>query len=152
MKSQDDEKADGLRRLGALNSRPERVKERLFVEEQFFDPRDLVQVKYEMLRRVDTDGEPVGSTAERFGFSRNAFYEARRAFRREGIAGLSPKKRGPKAGHKMTPEALSELEIALERDPALNSEQLVEIARRDLGISVHPRTVERALEKVKKNS
>jgi hypothetical protein len=44
-----------------LNPSPERVTDELFQE--FFDPRDLVQVKYEMLRRVQTEGQPVGRSA-----------------------------------------------------------------------------------------
>ena len=152
MEPEDENKLAELQRLGCLNPRPEGVKEAYFVEDGFFDPRDLVQVKYEMLRRVNTDEEAVGRTAELFGFSRNAFYEARRLFEREGIAGLNPKKRGPKGGHKITAEVLSRFQQALEDDPSLDSGQLVEFARREFGITVHPRSIERALEKRKKNS
>ena len=40
----------------------ERVSDRLFQTYLFFDPRDLLQVKYEMLGRVVIDGQPIGST------------------------------------------------------------------------------------------
>ena len=47
-----DSKGESLRQQGVLNPHPEKVAEPLFHGSEFFDPRDLVQVKYEMLRRV----------------------------------------------------------------------------------------------------
>ena len=45
-------KRQTLRRHGTLNPEPESVTDPLFHGNDFFDPNDLVQVKYEMLRRV----------------------------------------------------------------------------------------------------
>ena len=59
-----------LQRQGTLNPRPMTVRDALFLEDDFFDPRDLVQVKYEMLRRVRTEGNSVTDAATNFGFSR----------------------------------------------------------------------------------
>jgi len=61
----------------------------------FFDRRDLVQVRYEMVRRVRTDGRPIAETATRFGVSRPPTTSSVRV-RARGICGLLPKKRGPK--------------------------------------------------------
>ena len=48
-----DEKLAALRAAHALNPAPETVRDQAFTSgDPFFDPRDLVQVKYEMLRRV----------------------------------------------------------------------------------------------------
>ena len=47
-----DSKGESLRQQGVLNPHPEKVADPLFHDSEFFDPRDLVQVKYEMLRRV----------------------------------------------------------------------------------------------------
>src|SRR5439155_26012875 len=41
------DKAEALREQGALNPRSHAVKSELFQDSDFFDPRDLVQVKYE---------------------------------------------------------------------------------------------------------
>ena len=73
-KDLDKKKLEILKKYGALNLRPERVKDTLFLEEEFFDPHDLMQTKYEMLRRVQKDGESVTQAASRFGFSRLSFY------------------------------------------------------------------------------
>ena len=54
----DDAKREALQRQGSLNRRPERVSDTLFTEDEFFDPCDVVQVKYEMLRRVRREERP----------------------------------------------------------------------------------------------
>ena len=90
-------KSRALQEHGALHSRPEQVHDPLFQQSEFFDPRDLVLVKYEMLRRVRVEGLSVTAAAKAFGFSRVAFYQAMAAFRQEGLPGLLPRRRGPKA-------------------------------------------------------
>ena len=73
-----DPKTEALRHQGCLNPHPERVTGPLFDASDFFDSRDLVQVKYEMLRRVRAEGEPISESAAAFGFSRPSFYLERR--------------------------------------------------------------------------
>jgi hypothetical protein len=86
----------------------------LFRIGDLFDPDDLVQVKYEMLRRLRLDKQSVSQSASAFGFSRPTFYQAGEDFQRDGLAGLLPSKRGPHQGHKLTPEVL-DLGLQLER-------------------------------------
>jgi hypothetical protein len=50
--SQRDLKERALEEAGVLNPDPESVTDGRFRSQEFFDPRDLVQVKYEMVRRV----------------------------------------------------------------------------------------------------
>ena len=50
-----DDKTAALRERRSLNRRPEKVTDPAFLKDEFFDPRDLVQVKYEMLRRVEME-------------------------------------------------------------------------------------------------
>lgn len=152
MTKKPDDKAKALRQRGCLNPRPERVRDELFDADEFFDPQDLVQVKYEMLRRVRAENRTVSRAAEDFGFSRPSFYEAQRQFDQEGLVGLVPKKRGPRAGHKLTPEIVDELAQAQSEDPSLGVEGLVEWVRNRFGKKVHRRSVERALARRKKNS
>ena len=52
-----EEKLAILRQTHTLHPHPERVRDPLFTSgSPFFDPRDLVQVKYELLRKVRVDG------------------------------------------------------------------------------------------------
>lgn len=69
--------------------------------------RDLLQVRHEMVRRHDIEEVPMAMTAKLFGVSLPTAYQAQAAFAAEGIAGLLPKRRGPKQGHKLTPEILA---------------------------------------------
>lgn len=146
------DKAEALRQRGSLNPDPDRVNDELFSSREFFDPQDLVQVKYEMLRKVRAEGKTVSGAAADFGFSRPAFYGAQRQFEKEGLVGLVPKKRGPRGGHKLTDEVLDDLEQALAGDPSLSIEDLLERVRISFGRKVHRRSVERALARRKKNS
>jgi transposase len=143
--SRHDPKAESLAAHGALHPHPEVVRDGLFQESDFFDPRDLVQVKYEMLRRVHHEGASVSAAARDFGLSRPSFYQAQAALTREGVEGLLPKRRGPKAGHKLTNEVVEFL-LRLKRDaPGLGGRVLAERVHERFGQRVHPRSIERAL-------
>src|SRR5713226_1720307 len=98
----DNQKA--LRQHGTLHPRPQDVRHPLFQGSDFFDPDDMIQVKYEMLRQVQVDNQPVSQAAQAFGFSRPSFYQAQSTFEQAGVAGLVPLKRGPRSGHKLTAE------------------------------------------------
>lgn len=145
-----DPKLKALREQGTLNPRPEDVKDRLFQENEFFDPRDLMQVKYEMLRRHQTEGEPATSAAQAFGFSRVTFYQVLKRFKEDGISGLLPKLRGPKRAHKLSEELVALMETAQASDPTLRSPALAELIKTRFDISVHPRSIERALARQQK--
>jgi hypothetical protein len=67
-----DPKSRALQQEGSLHPHPQQVTDELFLTHEFFDPRDLVQVKYEMLRRVQSEGEAVSHSAAHFGFPRSA--------------------------------------------------------------------------------
>jgi len=90
-KQPNDDKTENLKKCGAFNPHPQRVTETVFSDSvlEFFDPRDLVQVKYEMLRAVDKEGRSVKQVSEAFGFSRPAFYQALSQFKQEGVTGLA---------------------------------------------------------------
>jgi transposase len=147
---EDNAKAEALRRQRVLNPKPETVTDERFRTDEFFDPRDLVQVKYEMVRRVREERVTVTEATERFGFSRPTFYEARRALEAEGLAGLVPKPPGPKGAHKLTEEVMEFVEGLLEGSPGLASEELARRIAERFGRSVHPRSIERALERWEK--
>jgi transposase len=139
-----------LREQGTLNPRPKAVQHESFRGSEFFDPEDLLQVKYEMLRQVDVDKQPVSRAAKTFGFSRPSFYQAQAAFRESGLAGLLPQKRGPRSGHKLTPELMQfviQLRLA---EPAISSTQIAQRVAQRFGVSVHPRSIDRQLRHQKK--
>jgi transposase len=149
----DRDKVETLRRYHALNPHPEKVKDEVFIKgAPFFDARDLVQVKYEMLRRVREESLSVTEAAASFGFSRPSFYHAKAAFERGGLGGILPEHPGPKRAHKLTEEVMDFIEEAIERAGPLSSDDLASMIGEEFGISVHPRSVERAISRRKKNS
>jgi transposase len=140
-------KIEALRSCGALNRNPQKVRHPLFTEHDFFDPHDLVQLKYETIRAVDVDGRPIAQASADFGLSRPTIYEAQENFRQEGLGGLLPQKRGPKKARKLTPEVRLYLEELVASEPDLKAPVLAKRVRRRFGIVLHPRTIEKALVK-----
>ena len=145
-----DPKATALREQGVWYSHAARVTDALFLDHDFFDARDLLQVRYEMLRRVSADGVSVTDAARDFGVSRPTFYHLQSAFRAEGLAGLLPHKRGPQSGHKLTNEVIVFLERLLAEEATLRPATLAQRLVEQFNLEVHPRSIERALQREKK--
>jgi len=150
MSRRTDAKLQALRQARALNARPQRVADPLFGEGEFFDPRDLVQVKYEMLRRVLTEKRPVSEAATAFGFSRVAFYQVQSAFAEHGLPGLLAKRPGPRGAHKLSATVVEYLVQQHAADQGLRAKDLAEMVLKKFGLTVHPRSIERALAKRRK--
>lgn len=135
-----------LKAQGAVHPHPQAVTDPLFRDSAFFDPNDLAQVKYEMLRSVQKEGRAVVEAAQAFGLSRPVFYVAQESFKREGLPGLLPRKRGPKRPHKLSDEALSVLAQAIqEAGRILTGEELAAILRQRCGVQAHPRSILRRI-------
>jgi transposase len=140
-----DPKEAALAATRCLNPHPEQVRDPGFLASEFFDARDLVQVKYEMVRRVKADGAPVTEAAAAFGYSRPSYYQAAAALEASGLEGLVPARPGPRGAHKLTDEILAWAEDRLAADPALRPAQLAGPIEAAFGVRAHPRSVERAL-------
>jgi transposase len=131
---------------GAAHPHPQAVTDPLFRNSAFFDPNDLVQVKYEMLRSVQVEGRPVVDAAETFGLSRPVFYVTQGLFEHGGLPGLLPHKRGPKRPHKLTDETLAVLAQAVrEAGRMLKGEELAAVLSQRCGVQAHPRSIVRRL-------
>ena len=140
-----DPKIDALRQHASLNPYPQRVSDPLFVSGDFFDRRDLIQVKYEMVRRVRAEGQPIAQSAKAFGLSRPSFYQAQAALEREGLSGLLAKKRGPRHAHKLGAQVMGFVQELLSQEPSLSSSALASRVRQRFKLQVHSRSIERAL-------
>ena len=149
-KRKDNSKVAALRQQGCLHPHPEKVTDELFTVSEFFDPCDLLQVKYEMLRRVRVDKHSVSESAARFGLSRPSFYQAQTAYKEGGFPALLPRKSGPRRAHKLSEEVVDALLAAQVQDPKLGSKELVQLVEERFGFTVHRRSIERALARQKK--
>jgi transposase len=144
------QKRQTLQQQGSLNPTPDRVTDELFQQNDFFDPEDMVQVKYEMLRRVDIDKEPVGKTAAAFGLSRVTFYLTQCEFAKGGLSALVPKKRGPRGPHKLTGDVMEFILRERKGKPRPSAVVLSRRVKEQFELVVHPRTIERALRREEK--
>jgi transposase len=140
-----DPKADALLQEGTWNPSPEKVGDPKFRANEFFDPRDVVQVKYEMLRRVTVEKAPVTDVAQEYGVSRPTYYQAKTKLEEAGIAGLVPKKPGPRGPHKIQGAVLTFLKKRLVPGEPVRARALAALIQQELGVEVHPRTIERVV-------
>jgi transposase len=147
-----DPKEAALAATRCLNPHPEQVRDPAFAASEFFDARDMVQVKYEMVRKVKADGAPVTAAAAAFGYSRPSYYEAAAALEASGLEGLVPARPGPRGPHKLTGQILTWAEQQLAADPQLRPAQLAAPIEESFGVRVHPRTVEKALARRERHS
>jgi transposase len=144
------DKLAALQQHATLNARPDGVTHTLFATVEFFDPHDLLQVKYEMLRLVSVDKRPISEAAKACGLSRPAFYQAQAAFEQGGLAGLIRNKPGPHGAHKLTPAVMQFVTEARTADPGVSADRLAAWVRQRFGVQVHPRSIERQLLRKKK--
>ncbi len=140
-----DEKFQALRQSHTLHPHPDQVRDPLFTAgSPFFDSRDLVQVKYELLRRVQVEGDSIAHATTLFALSRPTFYTAQAAWERTGLIGLLPEVTGPRHAHKLTAEIL---ELLQPLACSLSSTELATWLREERHLIVHPRSIERALKR-----
>ena len=138
-------KAKALQEEGTLNPSPEKVDDPKFQEGSFFDPRDAVQVKYEMLRRVLVEKTPVTEATAEYGISRPTYYQAKASFLEVGIAGLVPEKRGPRGPHKLRGNVLAFLHRHHKSGEPIRAQAMAKLVLAEFNLKVHPRTIERVL-------
>jgi len=145
-----DAKSQALAQDGVLNPNPEAVRDALFADNLFFDAKDLVQVRYEMVRRHQVDGVAISEAAATFGVTRPTFYKAQSALQTAGLVGLLPSRRGPKDGHKISAEVIAFVSDLKAASPELTTSQCLDAIEARFGLKVHRRSLERALARKKK--
>jgi transposase len=145
----EDPKTSALLQEGTLNPFPEKVTDPKFRDSEFFDPRDVVQVKYEMLRRVSVDNLSVADATDEYGVSRPTYYQAKASFDQAGLAGLVPKKRGPRGPHKLHGKLLAFVQQQHLPGKPIRARELAKLIQEEFSVDVHPRTIERALREKK---
>ena len=138
-------KRQNLQATGTFNPRAAQVRHPLFQQSDFFDPEDLLQVKYESLRATEKDDYPLARAAQEFGLSRPTLYQAQKQFAQEGLGGLVPRKRGPRNPHKLTPKIRQHLLKLAALEPKPDALEMARRLRQRFKVKLHPRTLEKAL-------
>jgi transposase len=138
-------KVTALLAEGTFNPAAEKVRDPKFRAHEFFDPRDLVQVKYELLRRVSLEHTSVTAATAEYGVSRPTYYQTKAHFATAGITGLVPRKRDPRGPHKLRGEALAFVEQHLVAGEPVRARALAKLLHQHFALTIHPRTIERAV-------
>ena len=146
----EDQKSKELRTCRCLNPHPEKVKCDLFKKAGFFDARDLVQVKYEMVRKITVEKEAIRHAARQFGLSRPSAYKALDSFQKAGVTGLLRIKPGPRRAHKLNDKVIKFIEAQKSKSPSLTLSELVGRIENELGVVVHRRSIQRVMNCEKK--
>jgi len=136
-------KKDILMENGTFNKNYKNVKAAKFINDQFYDPMDIAQVKYEMLKEVEQNGITITDAADNYGFSRTAYYNIKDAFSSQGIKGLIPEKSGPKSPHKLTQTYQERIDEWVAGNPGISSNDIAALINQDGTIQINKRTVER---------
>jgi transposase len=143
-------KRKALLASGTLNPHPEAVRSELF-QMDFFDPYDLAQVKYEMLRAHSVDEDTVAEACRQFGLSRESFYQIQQAFRKLGFWSFLPHKRGRKGPLKLKGEILEFALAEQKENPDLDPGRLAALIRERYGIAIQRTTVLRGMKKKRRS-
>lgn len=141
-------KEEFLAKEGLLNAKPQRVRHALFRTHRFFDPLDLLQVRYEMLRLARVEEVSVAESSRLFGFSREYFYQREREFMAQGVGGLLGAPRGRTPLLARNQEIVNFIVQRKLADSELTGEALREEIRASFGVDCSRRTVERVVEKL----
>ena len=140
-------KDDTLKKNGCFNQNHESVSASIFQSDPFFDKKDVVQVKYEMIRAATREEDSITSIADAYGFSRKSYYQINESFKSGGLNALVPKKTGPKGPRKLKPEVLEFVEAYLVVHKNAKAQEISKQLETVKGIKVHPRSIYRYLEK-----
>ena len=139
-------KRDILMENGTFNRNYTKVTEQRFHADEFYDPQDLAQVKYEMLRTVreSRNGKQnVKEIANKFGFSRAGFYKIKESFEKGGVSTFVINKSGPRNARKLTSEYQEFIDGYLSDNPTASSDAIAKVLKTEKGLEVSKRTIER---------
>jgi transposase len=136
-------KQDILSENGTYNKNYSKVTEQRFIDDDFYDPQDLAQVKYEMLRTVRESEKSVEDVTKRFGFSRSGFYKIRNSFEKAGISSFVSNKTGPQNARKLTKEYQQFIDSYLMKNHDASSASIAAVIRSEKELVISKRTIER---------
>lgn len=126
-----------------LHPAPEQVHDERFQEQGgFFDPKDIVQVKYELLRLCQVEGSDVASACGRFGFSRTTYYKVYDAFVHGGIPALMGRPKGRPKPIKLNEIVLGYLIAEKAKNPKLAASQMVAYVMNRYNVQLSERMIQ----------
>ena len=108
-------------------------------------PQDEITRKLAMLVEGECEGLGPLRAAEKFGYSKQRYFQLRQAFHRHGAAALQSQRRGPKSNYRRTEEVVRQVIRHRFLDPEASA-QVIGQKLRQAGQPVSTRSVERVIE------
>jgi transposase len=108
-------------------------------------PQDEITRKLAMLVEGECEGLGPLRAAEKFGFSKQRYFQLRQAFHAHGAAALQSQRRGPKSNYRRTEEVVRQVIRHRFLDPEASA-QVIGQKLRQAGQPVSTRRVERVIE------
>jgi len=136
-------KKEILIKNGTFNKNHDKVKREGFSEGGFYDPMDIVQVRYEMIKDADDSEKTIGQISSEYGYSRASYYHIKDNFDKGGIAALIPERTGPKEARKLTGDLREYIKEYTQRNPKASSSKIAAEIESVKGVTVSKRTIER---------
>lgn len=143
------DKKETLLGNGSFNKNYSKVKKAKFLEDSFYDPMDIIQIKYELIQDAKDARGGIEKITSDYGYTRASYYLIKAAFEKGGLAALAPGKTGPKTPYKLTLERQEHIERYISENPSANSAEVVADLLGSKGIKISKRTVERYRRKKK---
>lgn len=134
-----------LEKEGLLNPKPERVVHPFFKTIDFFDPFDLPQVRYELIRSARVEESSVSEACKLFGFSREYFYKLERAFMERGYVALLGSTMGRRPIIALNQEIINFIAHRKMERPEISGEKLRQEIQGIYKVDCSRRTVERII-------
>jgi len=140
-------KSQFLKKEKIINPRPERVIHPLFQKTEFFDPFDLPQVRYELLRSARSEELSIAEACRQFGFSREYFYQLDRAFMERGFVSMLGSPIGRRPIIALNQEIVNFIIQRRIQNSNLSGENLRQEVHKNYKVQCSRRSVERIVEK-----
>ena len=102
--------------------------------------------KFMMLLEAASSDESIDEIAKKYGYTREYFYQIKKAYEEGGSQALSDKPKGPKRNYKRTEEIEKQIVRHRFLDPEANSEVITQ-KMKQAGYNISQRSVERTINK-----
>ena len=141
------DKEDRLKASNTFNPDYDKISDPKFSIDSIMDPRDLLQVRYELVRSVEYDNTPITHAAEEYGVSERTARRYIQSMKAGGLSALIPGKSGPSGPSVLKQEVCDFIDAYVASHPRASGKKVCDAIAQSMNISVGQRTVERYLQK-----
>ena len=125
--------------------RNDKVTEPRFLDSDLFDPKDLLQVRYEMVRSIKEGVITLDEVPSKYGVSAMTAKRCVSSLEKGGIIALVPERKGPKGPSSLDDESLRFIDSYIAEHPKASGRKVHDALEAEKHVGVSKRTVERYL-------